>query len=210
MKSSATFSLLLLSFLLPVVLYPQDVARNSEQNARAGAAFEAFVPVLRNPRCLNCHSRGDSPREGDDRHLHNMNVRRGPHGDGANAVKCSTCHQNHNLAGVHTPPGALDWGLPPPDTPMIWEGLTDHQLCQLLKDPRQNGHRSVQQIVGHMSTPLVLWGWHPGEGRTPVPMPESEFLAEVKEWALQGASCPAEATTAKFLPELKTRSKKGP
>ena len=52
---------------------------------------------------------------------------------------------------------------------MIWEGLTDGQLCELLKDPRQNGHRSVQQIVEHMSTPLVLWGWNPGEGRSAIP-----------------------------------------
>jgi hypothetical protein len=56
------------------------------------------------------------------------------------------------------PPGSPDWRLPPPQTPMIWEGLTDSQLCELLKDSRQNGHRSVQQIFEHMSTPLVLWG----------------------------------------------------
>ena len=73
---------------------------------------------------------------------------------------------------------------------MIWEGLTDRQLCELLKDPVQNGHRSVQQIVEHMSTPLVLWGWHPGEGRAAIPMKQGEFLAEVKQWAAEGAGCP--------------------
>jgi hypothetical protein len=41
-----------------------------------------------------------------------------------------------------------------------------------------------------MNTPLVLWGWNPGEGRTPVPMPQKEFLAKVKEWAGKGAACP--------------------
>jgi hypothetical protein len=76
--------------------------------------------------------------------------------------------------------------------PMIWEGLTDRQLCELLKDPKKNGHRTVQQIVEHTYTPFVIWGWRPGEGRTPVPIPLNEFLAKVKDWAANGASCPPE------------------
>jgi hypothetical protein len=124
-----------------------------------------------------------------------MNVRRGLDGDGVTAVKCSTCHQDHNLAGRHMPPGAPDWHLPPGGMPMIWEGLTDRQLCELFKNPRQNGNRNVDEILQHMTTPLVLWGWNPGEGRTPIPMPESEFLAKVKEWASKGAACP-NGTTA--------------
>lgn len=158
--------------------------------AAASAAFLAMVPVLHHPRCMNCHSRGDFPRQGDDGHPHIMDVRRGPDGHGVNAVHCSTCHQDHNLPGLHTPPGAPDWALPSPAMPMIWEGLTNRQLCLLLKDPNQNGRRTVQQIVEHMHTPLVLWGWHPGEGRTPVPMPEQQFLAYVSEWAANGAACP--------------------
>ncbi len=158
----------------------------------AAAAFEDIVPVLHNARCMNCHSKGDFPRQGDDSHPHTMQVRRGPDGEGVNAVKCSTCHQEQNTAGLHTPPGAPDWHLPSPDMPMIWEGLTDPQLCELLKDPNQNGHKTVQQIVEHMSTPLVLWGWHPGEGRTPIPMSQHEFLTKVKHWAAAGAGCPIE------------------
>lgn len=170
-----------------------EPARPEAPRDRAAvAAFVAIVPVLRNPRCMNCHSSGDFPRQGDDSHPHTMQIRRGPDGRGLNAVKCSTCHQDHNLRGVHMPPGTPDWRLPPPKTPMIWEGLSDSQLCELLKDPQQNGHRSIQQIVEHMSTPLVLWGWHPGDGRSPIPMPLSEFLARVREWAAKGAACPAE------------------
>jgi hypothetical protein len=165
----------------------------SRDDASAAAAFEAIVPVLRHPRCMNCHSTGDFPRQGDDNHRHTMQIHRGPDGHGINAVKCSTCHQDHNLVGLHVPPGAPDWGLPPPATPMIWEGLTDHQLCELLKDPRQNGHRTVEQIVEHMHTPLVLWGWNPGEGRTPIPMSQHEFLAKVRAWAAEGAACPTGA-----------------
>ncbi len=169
----------------------QEYAREDTRDDRAAAAaFEAIVPVLRSPRCMNCHSRGDFPRQGDDSHQHTMDVRRGLHGDGVPGARCSTCHQDHNTAGLHTPPGAPGWRLPPPTTPMIWEGLSDHQLCQLFKDPRQNGHKNVTEIVEHMKTPLVLWGWNPGAGRTPVPMPQSEFLAKVTEWAVKGAACP--------------------
>jgi len=30
--------------------------------------------------------------------------------------------------------GAPNWGLPPAKTPMIWQGLTDAQICQSIKD----------------------------------------------------------------------------
>lgn len=166
----------------------------------AAAAFESLVPVLHNPRCMNCHSIGDYPRQGDDSHRHTMQVRRGPDGKGVTAVKCSTCHQDHNLAGLHMPPGAPGWHLPSPAQPMIWQGLSDHRLCELFKDPKQNGNRTVQQIVEHLQTPLVLWGWNPGDGRTPIPMSQHEFLTRVKRWASQGAGCPAE-TIASELPE---------
>jgi hypothetical protein len=166
----------------------REIAQHDD--AAAAAAFESIVPVLRHPRCMNCHSDGDYPRQGDDSHRHTMQVRRGADGQGVNAVKCSTCHQDHNLIGLHMPPGASDWHLPSPAMPMIWEGLTDRQLCELFKDPKRNGNRSVQQIVEHMTTPLVLWGWTPGEGRTPVPMPQYQFLTAVREWAANGAACP--------------------
>ena len=124
-----------------------------------------------------------------------MQIRRGKDGQGANAVRCSTCHQDHNLAGSHMPPGAPGWHLPSPAMPMIWEGLTDHQLCELFKDLQSNGHRTPAQIVEHMHTPLVLWGWTPGDGRTPVPTSQPEFLAKVQEWAEKGAACPVDAAT---------------
>jgi hypothetical protein len=164
--------------------------------AAAASAFEAMATVLHHPRCMNCHSKGDFPRQGDDGHKHTMNVPRGVAGDGISALKCSTCHQDHNLEGMHTPPGAPDWHLPPPAMPMIWEGLTNKQLCELFKDPKQNGRRNVDEIVEHMSTPLVRWGWHPGEGRIPIPVPETDFMANVKKWAANGAACPSSANTS--------------
>lgn len=159
-------------------------------DAPAARDFKAIVPVLRHPRCINCHSKGDFPRQGNDSHPHSMNVRRGSSGEGVAGVKCSACHQDRNLAAVHLPPGAPDWRLPSPDMPMIWEGLSDRQLCELFKDTQQNGGRTVEQIVEHMNSPLVQWGWDPGEGRDPVPLSQQDFLANVKEWAAKGAACP--------------------
>jgi len=156
-----------------------------------GALFTAFVSVLRNPRCMNCHSQGDYPRQGDDGHRHSMNVRRGPDGHGVTAEKCSTCHQDHNLAGAHLPPGAPNWSLPPASTPMIWQGLTDTQICESIKDRKQNRNRNLDQLVEHLTEDkLVMWAWNPGEGRTPVPMPHDEFSAKVKQWQAAGAPCP--------------------
>ncbi len=159
-----------------------------------GALFTAFVSVLRHPRCMNCHSRGDFPRQGDDGHPHTMDVRRGPNGNGVTAQKCSTCHQDHNLAGAHMPPGAPHWGLPPSSIPMIWQGLTDAQICRSIKDPKENNDRNIDQIVEHLAEDdLVSWAWKPGEGRTPIPMPHDEFVARVKEWQAAGAPCPTDA-----------------
>ncbi len=159
-----------------------------------GALFTVFISVLRHPRCMNCHSRGDFPRQGDDGHPHAMNVRRGPDGQGVTAQKCSTCHQDHNLAGAHMPPGAPHWVLPPPNIPMIWQGLTDAQICRSIKNPKENNNRTIDQLVEHLAEDeLVLWGWNPGEGRTPIPMPHEEFVAKVKQWQAAGAPCPTDA-----------------
>jgi hypothetical protein len=168
-------------------------ALDARDEAGSVAAFKEMLAVIRGPRCMNCHSVGDFPRQGDDGHPHAMNVRRGPEGKGVTAEKCSTCHQDHNLEGQHLPPGAPNWHLPPRDMPMIWQGLTDRGICEQLKDPARNGHRSMDQIVEHFTTDkLVAWGWNPGPGRNAVPMSREEFAAKVKQWASKGAACPGE------------------
>lgn len=202
-KSSRVVTAAVVAFIVTFYLAIRAVADKDEHakvkhvygtatrdDAAAANAFESMVKVLHHPRCMNCHSKGDFPRQGDNEHRHTMNVRRGLDGNGVPGVKCSTCHQDHNLAGEHMPPGAPDWHLPSVAMPMVWEGLTDRQLCELFKHPWHNGNRNVDKIVEHMSTPLVLWGWNPGEGRTPIPIAKTEFLTKVKEWASKGAACP--------------------
>jgi len=183
-----------LSHLINAAERPATKATASATPASNGALFVEFVSVLRHPRCMNCHSRGDFPRQGDDGHPHTMNVRRGAEGHGVTAEKCSTCHQDHNLVGAHTPPGAPSWALPPRTTPMIWQGLSDGQICRSIKDPKQNKNRNLDQLVEHLTEDkLVMWGWNPGEGRSPIPMSHEEFAAKVKQWRAAGAPCPADS-----------------
>lgn len=120
-----------------------------------------------------------------------MDVKRGSDGMGKNGLWCSTCHQNENLPGEHMPPGAPGWELPPEDMPMVFEKISPRELCEHFKDPAQNGGRNPAEVVEHVRTaPLVLWGWDPGEGRTPVLMPHQEFVENMAEWADKGAACP--------------------
>ncbi len=166
-------------------------AQAKDNPAVAKAAFLKAFKVFMNPRCVNCHPRGDRPLQGDDSHPHAMHVMRGPEGLGKNGLLCSTCHQEENLHGTHMPPGAPGWQLPPKDMPMVFEKITPRVLCEHLKDPAQNGQRSPDDLIEHVdSTPIVLWGWSPGEGRNPVAVPHKEFVKDVKEWVENGAACP--------------------
>src|SRR5436309_1723884 len=139
-----SLSLIVVGLLISSVSTTALIQRD---DPRAQAAFLSIVPVLRHPRCFNCHANGDFPRQGDDSHAHAQNVRRGPAGQGVTAEKCSTCHQTENVAGLNMPPGAPNWHLPPSNMPMIWEGKTPGQICQQLKDPKQNNGKTVAQIV---------------------------------------------------------------
>jgi hypothetical protein len=160
-------------------------------DARARELFLSIIPVLKHPRCLNCHANGDFPRQGDDSHVHTQNVKRGLYGFGKYGQRCSTCHQEENVAGLNMPPGAPNWQLPPADTPMIWEGKTPGQICRQIKNPKQNNGKTIAQIVEHVTADkLVLWGWNPGEGRTLPPMDHDEFARRFQEWATNGAACP--------------------
>ncbi len=159
--------------------------------AASARAFLEASKVLLNPRCVNCHPKGDAPLQGDQSRPHSMRVKRGPEGMGANGLYCSACHQAANQPGAHLPPGAPGWQLPTRDMPMVFEGETPRELCLHFKDPAKNGGRTLEEVLEHVQTaPLVLWGWNPGEGRAPVPIPHQEFVKDMAEWIKKGAVCP--------------------
>jgi hypothetical protein len=160
-------------------------------DAGARAAFLAAYKVFTHPRCMNCHPAADAPLQGDDSHAHAQNVTRGPDGRGKYALKCANCHQVTNLPGANMPPGGPNWQLPTPKTPMVFEGRTPAQLCRQLKDPRQNGGRTIEELIHHVAEEkLVLWAWDPGDGRTRPPLSHAEFVRKMREWADKGAACP--------------------
>lgn len=160
--------------------------------SRSAVLFERMVPVLLHPRCLNCHTRSDFPRQGDDRHRHLMNVARGVADHGADGLQCGTCHQDRNqpASGV---PGAPDWHLAP--LRMAWEGLTPGELCRAILDPARGGMRP-EKLVAHLNTGLVRWAWTPGTNapgtpRTTPPLSHEEFVGLARQWVASGSQCPA-------------------
>jgi len=204
------YALIVVWFLIAaaVLLVVQESSANStveRDDAAARSAFLEAYKVFMSPRCINCHPAGDSPLQGNDSHPHNLfRLRRGEDGRGVYSMKCTNCHQTTNGPDLNMPPGApnvladgrLDyttprWRLPPAKTPMIFQGRTPAQLCLQLKDPKQNGGLTTEQLIHHVSfDPLVLWGWNPGEGRTTPALTHDEFVGRVKEWLDKGGACP--------------------
>jgi cytochrome c5 len=167
-------------------------ARPARQDAEASrAAFLQVYRVLTSPRCQNCHPSGDAPLQGDDSHVHLQDVKRGKDGHGVYGMRCETCHQTKNLAGEHMPPGNPKWGLPPAEQKMVFVGRSPGDLCRQLKDPKQNGRRTLAMLLDHVANDdLVGWGWNPGDGRTLPPLSRVETAAQMKVWIEGGAACP--------------------
>ena len=186
----SVFIAVLLCSFLPCESFGQ--AGNADRAAQSQQAFTEMAAVLRHPRCLNCHTSVDYPRQGDDQHRHLFNVKRGPDDRGVVALRCRTCHQadNQQASGV---PGAPGWRLAP--LRMAWDGLSPGQLCRALLDPTRGG-MTAATLVEHLQTErLVAWAWQPGRNshgdrRQEPPLSREQFLALVGNWAELGAVCP--------------------
>jgi hypothetical protein len=164
----------------------------ADPNARSAALFTEMARVIQHPRCLNCHPVTRSPTQGDDLHPHVPPIS-SDSDIAAAGMPCSTCHQTHNSLtsspGIRSVPGAEHWGLAPES--MAWQGLTTAEVCEQIKDPARNGNRSLEKIRVHLAEDhLVGWGWHPGEGRAPVPGTQEQFGELVTAWIETGAHCP--------------------
>jgi hypothetical protein len=176
-------------FLLACSVDAQTAAK--PDTAASRAAFLQFYRVLTSPRCQNCHPAGDAPLQGDDSHVHLQNVKRGADGNGVTAMRCDTCHQAANLPGAHLPPGSPKWSLPSQGLKMVFAGRSPGELCRQIKDPKQNGGRSLQNLLDHVgSDDLVGWGWKPGDGRSLPPLSHADIVAQMKIWIAGGAACP--------------------
>ncbi len=187
-------TLAILAIVLVVIAIANMHAAPADAKPDAVASAKAFLEVHKvftSPRCQNCHSAGDAPLQGDDSHVHLQNVKRGKDGHGVSAMRCETCHQTTNLAGEHMPPGNPKWGLPSPEHKMVFVGRTPADLCRQLRDPKQTGGRSLQQLLEHVADDeLVGWGWNPGDGRALPPLSRQDTVAQMKIWIDGGAACP--------------------
>ncbi len=174
-----------------VVVSALAVAQGGDKADAAKKAFVDVARVLQSPRCMNCHPSGNAPLQTDASTAHKQNISRASVAAG---VPCSTCHQEKNSEAVGVdggPPGGKGWNLPPAEMPMVFQGKTVTALCEQLKDPERNGHRTLAQLVEHVEhEPLVLWGWAPGGKRTLPPMSHDAFVDAVKTWVAGEGACP--------------------
>lgn len=198
-RRSVTVSLAVLAGMASIVLVSfknSEVPNRAEPPVKKDSvasvkAFMGVYSVLMHARCMNCHPSGDVPLQGDDSHLHTMGVTRGVDGKGVTALKCNNCHQATNTPGLHMPPGNPNWHLPPADMKMVFQGRTPRQLAIQLLDLKQNGGKTKEQLIEHVtSDSLVLAGWNPGDGRTLPPMSHAEFARLFKKWIDTGAFAP--------------------
>ena len=163
----------------------------------SGAEFES---VLTHPRCLNCHTMTDYPRQGDERHPHSLQVKRGPDGHGG-APKCQACHDaaNQVTTGI---PGAPDWHMAP--LAFAWESepgkpASGAAICATLKRSDEAGAEpDYERLIEYAQlAPFVQWAWEPGKRRdgaerTTPPIAHEAFVTALKRWISAGAPCPAE------------------
>ena len=178
-----------------------SVAQAQEPSAERAAGLTAWrqiESVITHPRCINCHTATEYPRQGDERRRHDFRVMRGHEGKGTPGALCISCHgaSNNRVSSV---PGGPNWHLAPPG--MAWERapgqrMRSAQLCTTFKDQARNGGHTPQKMVEHHATePLVLWAWEPGEqhsgaARATPPISHAALLAATRSWADAGAPCP--------------------
>ncbi|MFD1341967.1 Isoquinoline 1-oxidoreductase subunit [Litorisediminicola beolgyonensis] len=172
---------------------PESFESIEVEEERSVALFEEMLKVIEHPRCLNCHPVNGGPTQGDAMEPHNPPVIRGEADFGAPGMFCTTCHGTENVAfatGDGSIPGHEPWQLAP--VSMGWVGLSGAEICAQLKDPERNGGKDMAALHEHMAEDgLVGWGWHPGEGRTPVPGSQELFGEVVQAWIDTGAACPS-------------------
>jgi hypothetical protein len=166
-----------------------EFAAIADDKQRAVALFIEAGRVIQHPRCVNCHSAGDRPMQGEDSHPHQPLVVRGDDGLGAIGMRCTTCHGPANFDPGRIP-GHPMWHVAPIE--MAWGGKSLREICEQVKDPKRNGGKSMEQLVEHMAEDtLVGWGWAPGVGREPAPGTQKEFGELIRGWVESGAACPA-------------------
>jgi alcohol dehydrogenase (cytochrome c) len=161
--------------------------------------WQTIYSVMTSPRCINCHSAGDYPRQTDDHYPHIYHVMRGPGDKGTEILRCTACHGIRNDAATGIP-GRIDWheapaGMSTESSPGVPK--TGAQVCRDLKDKSKNGNRDFAQLLHFIHTDAFIpWAWDPGtrpNGKprtTPPLVTHQQFVDVFKAWIDSGAPCP--------------------
>lgn len=168
------------------------------------AAWRSVESVLTHPRCLNCHTMTDYPRQGDERRPHGLKVKRGPDGHGE-GPKCQACHTDANQTSTGIP-GAKDWHMAP--LAFAWESepgkpAPGSAICATLKHTDDDeSEPDFERLIEYAQlASFVQWAWEPGkrlagtERTTPL-LTQTEFVEALKRWISAGAPCPGDAAPA--------------
>ena len=184
----------LTSALLALLLAQPSRSQAGGQAQLSVAAFATVASVLMSPRCQNCHTLTEFPRQGDVTAIRIFSMCGAEaRTAGAPGLPCSTCHGQSNNAASGVPGAAETWRLAP--VSMGWEGLSATELCRHLKDPLHNGHRDGTEIIDHLKSPLVMWSWSPDTDprkrpRSVPPIAYADFISAAETWVKTGAACP--------------------
>jgi hypothetical protein len=182
------------------------------------AAWRSMESVLTHPRCLNCHTMTDYPRQGDDRRPHGLMVKRGPDGHGE-GPKCQACHRDTNQAFTGIP-GATDWHMAP--LAFAWESepgkpASGAAICATLKHTDdEDGEPDYERLIEYAQlASFVLWAWQPGQRpdgteRTTPLLTHAEFVEALKRWISAGAPCPGDGAGAEAPPAAPPPSETAP
>lgn len=163
------------------------------------AQWQTIYSVFTSPRCMNCHTMGDFPRQSDRGYPHVYHVVRGTDDNGEAPLRCSACHGETNNVGTGIP-GSLNWHLAPEvmtfdSSPGV--AMSGPELCARLKDPSKTGGRDLATMLDHLDFDTdVNWAFAPGnrpngDPRPTPPVSHEDFVQAFKEWVAGGAACPA-------------------
>ena len=126
---------------------PPEANTQTKNMAESIHLYRQLHAVLSHPRCVNCHPKDDTPKQGLDGHVHTPPITRGPGDSGPLGLPCMACHNDANFNPAHIP-GAPNWQLAPAS--MAWEGKSPGELCRALTDRSKNGDRDLTATVKHL------------------------------------------------------------
>ena len=75
---------------------------------------------------------------------------------------------------------------------LVFQGKPPAELARQLKDPKQNGGKTLEGILKHVSEDSLVRqsGWSPADGKSKPALTHEEFAAKMREWIVNGAAIP--------------------